>query len=67
MFVELENTVEGLVRFENIGNEYYIYDEVRKCLIGEQSKEVYKIGDEVKIRVIDANKILRTIDFELVK
>ena len=65
MFVELENTVEGLIRFENMGNEYYIYDENRKTLVGEKTKRTYKIGDKVKIRVISANKILRQIDFEL--
>ena len=67
IFVELENTVEGLVRFENLGNEYFIYDENRKRLIGENSNKVYKIGDKVKIRVISANKLLRQIDFEIVE
>lgn len=65
IFVELENTVEGLIRFENMGNEYFIYDEERKRLIGERTNKVYKIGDKVKIRVISANKILRQIDFEI--
>lgn len=67
MFVELENTIEGLVRFENLGDEYFIYDENRKILIGEQSKKTYKIGSQVKIRVIKASKQLREIDFEVVK
>ena len=66
IFVELENTVEGLIRFENLGNEYFIYDEERKRLIGEKSNKTYKIGDKVKIRVISANKMLRQIDFEVV-
>ena len=65
MFVELESTVEGLIRFENMGNEYFIYDEDRKTLIGEKTNRVFKIGDKVKIRVIDANKLLRKIAFEL--
>lgn len=67
MFIELENTVEGLIRFENLGNEYFIYDEERKRLIGERTNKTYKIGDKVKIRVISANKILRQIDFEIVE
>lgn len=66
IFVELENTVEGLIRFENLGDEYFIYDEERKRLIGERSNKTYKIGDKVKIRVISANKMLRQIDFEIV-
>ena len=66
MFVELENTVEGLVRFDDMGNDdYYIYDEGRKILIGEHTKKTYKIGDKVTIRVKYASKILRYIDFEI--
>ena len=67
MFAELDNTIEGLIRFENMGNEYFIYDDERKTLTGENSKKVYKVGDEVKIEVIDADKISRNIDFKLYK
>ena len=65
MFVELENTVEGLIRFENLGDEYFIYDEDRKMLIGEKTNKTYKIGDKVKIKVVKADKLLRQIDFEI--
>ncbi len=63
LFVELENTVEGLIRFENLGNEYFEYDDVHKQLIGEQTKTVYKLGDKIKIQVIEANKNLRRVAF----
>ena len=66
MFVELENTVEGLIRFERLGNEYFIYDEEKKQLIGERTNTIYKIGDKVKIRVANSSKLLRQIDFEIV-
>ena len=66
IFVELENTVEGLIRFDDLGDEYFIYDEERKRLIGEHTKMTYKIGDKIKIRVKDASKLLRTVDFEKV-
>ena len=66
IFVELENTVEGLIRFEDLGDEYFIYDEERKRLIGERTNKTYKIGDKIKIRVKSANKLLRQIDFESV-
>ena len=66
MFVELENTVEGLIRFDKMCDEYFIYDEDRKRLIGERTNKVYKIGDKVKIKVDKASKLLRQIDFELV-
>lgn len=65
MFAELENTVEGMIRFENMGNEYFIYDENKKQLIGEHTNRVFKIGDTVSIRVIQASKLTRQIDFEL--
>lgn len=66
MFVELENTVEGLIRFSDLGNEYFIYDENHKTLIGENTRTTYKIGDKVNVRVKNANKELRTIDFEII-
>ena len=66
IFVELDNTVEGLIRYENLGDEYFIYNEEKRQAIGEKTNTIYKIGDKVKIRVVDANKILRKIDFELV-
>ena len=65
MFVELENTVEGLIRFENLGDEYFVYDDKRKSLMGEKSHKTYKIGDKVNVRVISANKMLRQVDFEI--
>ncbi len=64
IFVALENTVEGLIRFDDLGDEYFIYDEERKILIGEHTKTTYKIGDKIQIRVKDASKLLRTVDFE---
>ena len=66
MFVELENTVEGLVGFKDMGDEYFYYDENNKTLVGENTKKTYKIGDIVHIRVIGANKELRQVDFEVI-
>ena len=67
MFVELENTVEGLIRFEDMGNEYFVYDEERKTLTGDVTLRCFHIGDKVKVRVKKANKILRQVDFELIQ
>ena len=67
VFVQLENTVEGLIRFENLGNEYFEYDDMHKILIGEQTKKVYKMGEKVKIQVIEANKTLRRVGFSICK
>lgn len=66
VFVELENTVEGLVRYEKLGDEYFIYNEEKRQAIGEKTNTTYKIGDKVRIRVVDANKLLRRIDFEII-
>ena len=67
VFVELENTVEGMIRFDKLGNEYFIYDEDRKSLMGEKTKTMYYIGDKINIRVIAADKQTRRIDFEKVE
>ena len=63
IFVELENTVEGLIRFENLGNEYFIYDDAHKQLIGEHTNTVYKMGDKITVQVIEANKLLKKVAF----
>lgn len=66
MFAQLENTIEGLIRFENMGKEeYFIYDEANKILIGEKTGKTYKIGQKIKVEVIAASKQTRTIDFKL--
>ena len=65
IFVELESTVEGLIRFENLGDEYFIYNESNRTLIGEKSNKIYKIGDKVKIKVIKVSKEAREIDFAI--
>lgn len=66
VFAQLENTVEGMIRFDKLGNEYFIYDEDRKTLLGEKTKTMYHIGDKIRVRVIRADKNLRQIDFEKV-
>ena len=66
VFVELENTVEGMIRFDKLGDEYFIYDEDHKTLLGEKTKTMYHIGDKIRIRVIRADKNSRQIDFERV-
>ncbi|RDY24384.1 ribonuclease R [Romboutsia maritimum] len=65
MFVELDNTVEGLIRLANINDDYYIYDEMSYTIIGERTRKTYKIGDPVRIKVDNVNVDFREIDFEL--
>ena len=66
MYVELPNTVEGLVHVNDLTDDYYEFDEDNLALIGRRTKTIYKIGDIVKVVVAAASKEERTIDFQLV-
>ena len=66
MYVELPNTVEGLVHVTDMRDDHYECVEQRYELIGERTGRVYKLGQTVKVRVIDADRIQRTVNFELV-
>ncbi len=63
IFVELENKIEGLVRIDDLTDDYYTYDETTYSLIGNNNKRGYRLGDEVKVVVKAASKINHTIDF----
>ena len=65
-FVELENLVEGLVHITTLKGDYFTYVEDLLCLIGQNTKKRYTIGDKVNIKVVAASKEARTIDFEIV-
>ena len=66
LYVELPNTVEGLVHVNTLRDDYYVFDQESYELRGEMTKKVYKLGDKVSVRVADADKMLKTVDFELV-
>ncbi|MCQ2547409.1 MAG: ribonuclease R [Clostridia bacterium] len=66
IFVELSNTVEGLVRLETIEGDFYIYEEGKYRIRGLNTNACYSMGDSVKIRVAGANPDLGQIDFELI-
>lgn len=65
IFVELDNTVEGLIKVENIKGDYYIYDSDMMALVGKKSKKKYAFGDKITIRVVRADKDKSEIDFEV--
>ncbi|MEL7564798.1 MAG: ribonuclease R [Dehalobacterium sp.] len=65
MFVELDNTVEGLVHVSTMTDDYYEYHEKMIAFMGRHTKKVYKLGDPVKILVTRVNVEDRSIDFEL--
>lgn len=66
LFVELDNLIEGLVHVNSLKGDYYNYVEELLCLIGQNTKKRYTLGDKVRVKVVGASKESRTIDFELV-
>ena len=66
MFVELDNMIEGLVHINSLKGDYYNLVEELLCLIGQNTKKRYTIGDRVKVKVVSASKEAKTIDFEIV-
>ena len=67
LYVELANTVEGLVHVSTLRDDYYIYDEENFELRGESGHRVYRLGQKVRIRVADADTVTKTVDFVLVQ
>ncbi|PKR78188.1 ribonuclease R [Halalkalibacillus sediminis] len=66
LFVELPNTIEGLVHVSQLTDDYYHYDEKHHAMIGERTANIFRIGDEVNVRVVSTNIEDRVIDFEIV-
>lgn len=66
IFVELPNTIEGLVHVSYLTDDYYHYDEKQYAMIGERTGNVFRIGDEIEIKVIGVNVDEMSIDFEVV-
>ena len=66
IFIELPNTVEGLVKTENMPKGSYAFIEEQLCLINRNTKEKYSFGDEVIVKLISASKETSMIDFELI-
>ena len=67
MFVELPNTIEGLVHITALDDDYYIYDENHLCLIGERTKKVYRLGDSVKVKCSRVDIPNREIFFDILE
>lgn len=65
MFVQLENTIEGLVHFSNMEDDFYFFDEENYMIVGERTKKTYRLGDEVRIKVIGADIGKKNIDFAI--
>lgn len=66
MYVELANTIEGMVHVTNMSDDHYEYYEARYEMAGVKTNKVYKLGQKVCVRVLGADKMTRTIDFMIV-
>ncbi len=62
-YVELPNTVEGMVRVSELDSDYYVFDEARYELRGERTGKCFKLGQNIRIQVIAADRYMKTIDF----
>ena len=67
IFVELPNTIEGMVALRDIRDDHYVFDEAKYQIIGEHSKKVFTFGQELKVLLVKCSPETRIIDFELEK
>lgn len=65
LYVELPNTVEGLVRISELRDDYYIFDEQHYELEGEMTRKTFKLGQPIRVQVASTDRLLRTVDFIL--
>lgn len=63
LYVELPNTVEGLIHVNKLQDDYYHFDEEHYELVGEMTRRTYKLGQPIRVIVAGTDKLLRTIDF----
>ncbi len=67
MFVELDNLIEGLVHISTLKDDFYVYNSDIMAIIGENSKKMYHLGDQVKVKVVSAKKQEHQIDFVIIE
>lgn len=66
IYVELDNTVEGMVHVNSMRNDYYYFDEIHYELVGQDSGVKYKLGERVLVQVKRVDMVSKTIDFRLI-
>ena len=66
IYVELPNTVEGMVRVSDLEGDYFVFDEAKMEMAGELTNRRYKLGQRVTVQVAAVDKLMRTIDFVIV-
>ncbi|MDD4623993.1 MAG: RNB domain-containing ribonuclease, partial [Bacilli bacterium] len=66
IFVRLPNLIEGFVHVSELGEDYFVLNEATQMFIGKDKGKKYKLGDKLKVKVANASKEERTIDFDLI-
>ena len=67
LYVQLENTIEGLIKIDSLYDDYYDYNQEKYALIGRRTNKVYKLGDKIRIFVDDVNTDRSEINFLIAK
>ena len=62
-YVELPNTVEGMVRLSDLNGDYFVFDEARYELVGERTRRKFKLGQQIRVQVVAVDRFMKTIDF----
>ena len=65
MYVELPNTIEGMIHVTALKDDYYYYDEEKYIMVGRDTKREFSLGQKITIKVVGTDKLKRTVDFEL--
>ena len=65
-FVELDNTIDGLVHVSDLVDDFYFFDEKNLRYVGQRTGKVFKMSDRVKVKVSSASKVDKAVDFEIV-
>ena len=62
-YVELPDTVEGMVHVSELDGDYYVFDEAHYELVGERTRKRFKLGQPIRVQVVAVDRYLKTIDF----
>lgn len=65
LWVELPNTIEGMIHVTRLTDDYYVFNEKQYAMIGERNRKVYRLGDKITIKVLGVDLSARRVDFEL--
>lgn len=65
IYVELDNTIEGMIALRDIKGDHYVFDEMKYMVLGEHTKRTFRLGDRLKVQLVKCTPEIRAIDFIL--